>query len=298
MKIAVLLTCHNRVGLTRHCLSRLAGQVHYRPEHVFLVDDGSTDGTGEVVRREFPGVNVVEGDGSLFWNGGMRLAWDAAKSSGIDFDHYAWLNDDVDLYPDTFEMMLADLASLGLEGKPVLIGAATVWDEHPEVITYGGQIRPDPERRPLRLALVKPDGKPQRVDALSGNIVLVSRQAERVLGNLSSKYVHIFGDNDYALRAARHGIPVYLASGVGGSCLANLSDGSALDMSLSRWERCRLMWKARKSVHARDMRKFAALHGGYGAIGALAYEIAPFLRVIAGRNNLHALPLGLEQVDV
>lgn len=298
MKIAVLLTCHNRVELTRRCLARLASQMHYSPEHVFLVDDGSTDGTGAMVRREFPGINVLEGDGCLFWNGGMRLAWDAAKSSDIDFDYYAWLNDDVDLYPRTFEMMVADIASLGLEGKAVLIGAATVWDQHPEVITYGGQIRPDPKRRPLRLSLVRPCGKPQRVDALSGNIVLVSSRAEQVLGNLADDYVHIFGDNDYAFRAARHGIPVYLASEAGGSCLANSSEGSSLDTSLSRWERCKLMWKARKSVHARDMRTFASLHGGYGTMGALAYEIAPFVRLIAGRNNLHAMPPGLDHADV
>lgn len=298
MKIAVLLTCHNRVNLTRRCLSLLAKQAHYTAEHVFLVDDGSTDGTGEMVRGEFPGVNVVQGDGSLFWNGGMRLAWKAAKSSKIDFDYYAWLNDDVELFPKAFEVMLKDIAGLGLEGKAVLIGAATVWDEHPEVITYGGQCRPDPKRRPLRLALVKPNGAPQAVDALSGNIVLVSGEAEQLLGNLSAKYVHIFGDNDYSFRAAWHKIPIYLASKVGGSCLANLSDGSALDSSLSRWARFRLIWKERKSVHARDMRQFASTHGGYGMIGALVYEIAPFVRILVGRDNLHSLPLGLEHKDV
>jgi hypothetical protein len=35
---------------------------------------------------------VLGGDGSLFWNGGMRLAYADAMRS--DFDYYLWLNGD------------------------------------------------------------------------------------------------------------------------------------------------------------------------------------------------------------
>lgn len=75
--IAVLLTCHNRREKTLSCLQSLFGATMpegYKTE-VFLVDDGSTDGTGEAVEKCFPQVTVIQGDGNLYWNKGMNLAW-------------------------------------------------------------------------------------------------------------------------------------------------------------------------------------------------------------------------------
>jgi len=78
--IAALLTSFNRRTKTLQCLSELAKQLlpkGHRIE-VFLVDDRSSDGTGDAVRREFPSVNLIEGTGALYWCGGMRLAWRTA----------------------------------------------------------------------------------------------------------------------------------------------------------------------------------------------------------------------------
>jgi len=76
-RIAILMTCHNRRETTLSCLKAVFKQV--LPEsvtfNVFLVDDGSTDGTGDAVRSYYPSVAVLEGDGSLFWNRGMRKAF-------------------------------------------------------------------------------------------------------------------------------------------------------------------------------------------------------------------------------
>lgn len=98
-KLAVLMTCHNRKDKTMTCLSSLykASQPIDYSIDVFLVDDGSTDGTGEAVKEKYPEVNIIKGDGSLFWNQGMRLAWNVA-SSRCSYDFYLWLNDDVILF--------------------------------------------------------------------------------------------------------------------------------------------------------------------------------------------------------
>ena len=50
-----------------------------------LVDDGSTDGTGEAVQGEFPQVRLLRGDGRLFWGGGLRLAFAAAMAESIHY---------------------------------------------------------------------------------------------------------------------------------------------------------------------------------------------------------------------
>jgi glycosyltransferase involved in cell wall biosynthesis len=66
--------------------------------HVILVDDGSTDGTSAAVLAEFSNVEILHGDGSLFWNRGMHWAFDHALKTG--YDAYLWLNDDTILFKD------------------------------------------------------------------------------------------------------------------------------------------------------------------------------------------------------
>ena len=68
MKIAVLMTCYNRVETTLACLRALhvaAGHVPGLDLRVFLVDDGSPDATGVRVMEAFPDVTVVADEAAL-----------------------------------------------------------------------------------------------------------------------------------------------------------------------------------------------------------------------------------------
>ena len=91
MKIAVLITVHNRIEKTLFCLKSLYKQNSENNFEVYLTDDGSNDGTSDILRNKFPNVNIIQGNGSLFWNQGMIRAWKAAISSD-EYDFYLWLN--------------------------------------------------------------------------------------------------------------------------------------------------------------------------------------------------------------
>ena len=276
--VAVLMTCHNRRQLTIACLASLQEQSQFDAKNLFLVDDGSHDGTGAAVLAAFPAAHIIDGDGLLFWNGGMRLAWDRAMASGRLFDFYLWLNDDVKLHPGVLDLLVAEADAAVPRGEEVIMVAATQ-EPGSATITYGGQRRPDPVRHPLRMHLVEPCGEPLAVDTISGNIVLVSAAATNRLGNLSPAFEHIFGDLDYGLRAVEAGVPVLLASYVGGSCAANSVRGGSLDPDLSRWQRLRLQWSETSRVHARDWRRFVALHDRGGWVGRLMHRLSPYLRI-------------------
>lgn len=214
LTIAVLLTCHNRKEKTLTCLSALfeAEIPKSFDLEVFLVDDGSTDGTGEEVKLKFPLVRVIQGNGNLFWNQGMRLAWKSATEAG-DYDFYLWLNDDTVLDNSA----ILDLISCSREatrktGQAAIIAAACRSKENTNDFSYGGRIKSGP---------VIPNGILQFCTYINGNAVLVPREVFEKLGNLSSEYTHGMGDFDYGLRAIKKGIQCYTTKHFIATCPPN-----------------------------------------------------------------------------
>jgi GT2 family glycosyltransferase len=194
MNIAVLLTCFNRKLQTMQCLESL---FFILPNcNVYLVDDGSTDSTNEAVKKRFPSVTVIDGDGSLFWNRGMRLAWSYAASQK-DYDFYIWLNDDVLLYKHCIDELLT--CSNKANNTAIITGIIESKDGNQ--ILYGGTN--------LKKQLIQPNGHLQHVIGLNGNVVLVPKYVYKILGNLDQRFHHDLGDLDYGLRAAKQNISVF-----------------------------------------------------------------------------------------
>lgn len=206
-RIAVLMTCYNRVQTTLTCLRLLYGQ-EMSGEYdidVWLVDDASPDGTGNAVKKRFPRVNVIKSNGNLFWSKGMRLAWDAAAAA-FDYDYYLWLNDDVLLKSKALPIVLGDLEKIETSPWVVLAGAVSS-DETETDISYGA-------------TKFFPVGSvPRRANGyLNGNLVLVPREVFKKVGPICGRYHHGYGDYDYGLMLRRAGIGIYSSSQILGVC--------------------------------------------------------------------------------
>jgi GT2 family glycosyltransferase len=213
-KIAVLMTVHNRKGKTLGCLSALQANIlseNYELS-VFLVNDGCTDGTDKAVVEQFPKVKVIQGDGNLFWNRGMRLAWETAAKVA-DFDYYIWLNDDVVLYENAIKELLNCIEQ---HHDTAIICGTTCATTNNDIITYGGRIR--------RVGIVKPNGKMQSCDCCNGQICLIPRSVYKIMGMTDSVFHHGFGDWDYGFRAKKKGIDIFAAPSVSGLCDVNDDD--------------------------------------------------------------------------
>lgn len=194
---------------------------------VFLVDDGSTDGTADAVRESHPHVEILHGDGSLYWNGGMRKAFAAAMEG--DFDCYLWLNDDTYLYPETLVGLLTVAAEVERTANTVAVVVGSTRAMTGGRATHGG-IR---KWRRLNSQLVEPQDVAVPCETMYGNCVLVPKKVAQTVGNLDPAFIHSIGDVDYGLRAGKAGFPILVMPGYAGTCETNPIRGTLNDTSLS-----------------------------------------------------------------
>lgn len=214
-KIAALLTCHNRKEKTTQCLEALMSQlgigINFQLD-TYLVDDNSTDGTAAIVKATFPAVNIIQGNGHLYWNRGMHLAWE--RASERDYDYYLWLNDDTFI----IDFCIQELIECSKEKKNMAIISASICSRITKEWTYGGYAV-----RGNRNIALRPNGRMIPCEATNGNCVLIPRSVFENLGNIDPKFIHAIGDLDYGLRAKKKKIQSFIAPHYLGFCEKNSS---------------------------------------------------------------------------
>ena len=123
MRILVILTCFNRKEKTKKCVE---GLVEGNREHSFtfvVVDDNSTDGTGEMLESMKPeyDIYILKGDGKLFYSGGMRKGMDyALESMEPEYGYLLMVNDDVSFMDGCISKMIVQSRQ---QGGAVIVGA-------------------------------------------------------------------------------------------------------------------------------------------------------------------------------
>ncbi|MBD1431746.1 glycosyltransferase family 2 protein [Sphingobacterium sp. DN00404] len=208
--IAVLLTVHNRKDKTIQCLKYLFEQEISKGYQIdlFLTDDGCTDGTPEAVHENFPGVYIVEGDGTLYWNRGMYMSWNEATKTK-EYDYFLWLNDDTILESGSLQILLS--TSTGLNDNAIVVGTTRASDT--DTATYGG--------RTSIGRLIIPRELSVSCEYFNGNIVLIPKEVYKIVGMNDPVFHHSLGDFDYGLRAKNLGVKIYVAPGILGVCDAH-----------------------------------------------------------------------------
>lgn len=234
--VAVLLTCHNRKETTLQCLKTLFSQTNIEDIklEVLLVDDGSTDGTGAAVSQKYPEVQIIQGDGSLYWTGGMRKVMDIAYQKKYNF--YLWLNDDTVLYPNALEVIFNTYTKVKKYNEKPPIVSGNLCDPKNKEVSYGGYVHAS-KWRPLRFKRLEPSDEPKECDVVNGNVVLLPSSVLEQVGNLDAKLEHAGGDFDYSLRAKRLGFPLWITDKYVGECSRNSIVDTWKDLSLPLFKR-------------------------------------------------------------
>lgn len=196
----------DRIDFTRACLGSLAAQT--LAHTVVVVDDGSSDGTPDMIRAEFPDAVLLRGDGDLWWAGATNLgiAWVLRRATPDGL--VVTLNDDTVCPPDYLEQLVRPVR----RGTPLLLGSVAVSHRDPCLVVDGG-VGVDwwrgkflDRHRGQRLADAFESTALEDVDVLSGRGTLVPVRAFRELGPFDARRLPHYGaDYEFSRRAARAG---------------------------------------------------------------------------------------------
>ena len=270
-RLTVLVTCHDRCRKTKECLYSLDDpgmDMNY-----IAVDDGCTDGTRDML-QEFRAdrnrtVDIISGDGTLFWAGGMRLAMEKCMRDEPMPDHLLLINDDVVFFDKAPEKML----KCSMEHGGVCVAGAVCDTDGRR--SYGG-VRYDMRR--VKSKVIDIGDEDLKCDAANMNAFLLTRDAFLATGVFDSHYVHSMADFDHCFELRRNGFEIYMTDEYVGKCEKNVSRWN--DTGLSRLERLRLK-ESPKGLPRKEW--FYYLKKNFGTGAAVWHSLTPYIRIIAGR---------------
>ena len=203
-KVRIMIPTFNRKSYLKILLEQfLRQEIPGYEVRIIVVDDGSKDGTGEMLQREYPGVRVVSGSGNWWFtrciNEGMRAAVPE------DADFILTINDDVEIEDSYLKMILAAAESVA---RPCIIGSVSYTIEQPRRITFSG-IRKVVWWRYKQYDYIK-QFTPVEPSSLHGLVpsvglpargMLIHRDVIRAIGLWDERLPQYGSDEEYCLRA-------------------------------------------------------------------------------------------------
>lgn len=271
MKILAIFTCFNRRDLTERSMQTLAKNEQVQFDYM-VVDDNSTDGTREMLQNSPYEVDLVVGDGNLFWNGGMHKAIEYVKEHHPDYEYYMLMNDDTKFVEGIFDEMLPELKK-----DTVMVGA--ICNEEGN-LSYGG-IK---YIKGIKYKKYGPERTDVSCDTFNANCVIIPHDIFMQVG-IDPFYQHSIGDFDYGLQISKKGYDIRIYSKYVGEC--NDTDLSLTwqNESLPKWERIKLK-ESRKGLPFKDW--FHFLHKNFGLGTAILRSITPYVRILLGTKTRYS----------
>lgn len=188
----VIIPVFNRKDITLAGLRHLKKLGLTSTCEILVCDGGSSDGTPEIVRTEFPEIHVIEGN--WWWTEAIRAGMQYADQRQASV--FIWLNDDSQPRAGSMEKLIAHAR----ETQRVCGGITLA-----EIGGYTANRRVGNKIQKIPLEECR-DGKCIKADSLSGNFVGIPVECVRKIGFPDAElFPHSFGDDDYTSAAAREG---------------------------------------------------------------------------------------------
>jgi GT2 family glycosyltransferase len=208
MDLSVIILNYNTKQLLRDCLkSVLASTGPYKIETI-VSDNGSTDGSVDMVKREFSSVRLLENNANLGFSKGNNVAIKQARGR-----HVLLLNSDTVVQPYAFAKMIVKADSdpqIGALGPKILLANG-------ELDPSARRNFPNPANAFLRLFglsrlsnynITGPVDQEMEVEAIMGACMLVPRDIIEKVGMLDEEFFFYGEDLDWCYRIKEAGFKI------------------------------------------------------------------------------------------
>lgn len=198
MELAVVILNWNAAADTVRCAQHVVAWKHLRPT-TWVVDNGSTDGSAEVISRECPDARLIRNATNLGFAGGNNRG--IAESLSTGDAPILLLNNDAFIEEEDVIRLVNTLQAekrIGFIG-PLLFDA----DEKDRLLAAGGR---NPVRHHHSHILRLTPGEPVRaVEYVPGTVLLGRPELFRTVGLLDESYFFSMEVADLCMRARQHG---------------------------------------------------------------------------------------------
>jgi GT2 family glycosyltransferase len=205
--VAIIILNHNNREDTLACLRSLEHLTYSRAFPIVL-DNGSSDGSAEAIRAQYPNVKLIETGDNLGFTGGNNIGIHYALNHRADY--VMLLNNDTIVAPD----MLGLLVEVMHQDPQVGIAGPTIYyHDQPDLIwSAGGSI--DWKRGITSMTAIGTEDKGQlgtsvrEVEFVTGCALLARRDVWEKVGDLDERFFMYYEETEWCVRAARAGFKI------------------------------------------------------------------------------------------
>lgn len=202
----VIPTVNSKDTLLR-CLGAAAGSLNSGEPEIFVIDNGSRDGSSEAVRERFPNVTLLRNESNEGFARAVNRGLKQSRGRCVCI-----LNDDAVLEPDTLARLgdyLRQNPEVGIVGPQLLHADGSLQNSIDNFPGLADQFLNKsllralfPNRYPSKR---QASSEPFAVDSIVGACLAVRRELLDKIGGLDERYFVFLEETDFCLRARQAG---------------------------------------------------------------------------------------------
>lgn len=212
-KVGIIILNWNGYEVTKECLASLSN-IDYPNYEVFLVDNGSVDGSPEKLAEEFAGITMIRNKENLGFTGGNNAGIRRALDESVDY--VLLLNNDTEVAPQ----FLSELIRAAENDKQVgLLNPKIMYFEPSDRIWYAGGSfniwKGIASHRGSREVDRGRYNSIEEVTFITGCAFLIKVEVIRKIGLLDECFFYTCEDTDWSVRSLHAGYKaLYVPSSV------------------------------------------------------------------------------------
>ncbi len=214
--VSIILVSYNTKDLTRDCIKSIYEKTTDLNFDVWVVDNDSKDGSAEMIKTEFPEVNLIESGVNLGFGGANNLAIEAS-----DANYILLLNTDTILVNNAVKIMHEFMEKTPAAG----VCGGNLYDaEMSHVLSYGhmptlqskivktfklGFLFPKIRQSMLDNGHNETNSR-KKVDYITGADLMIRKRALEEVGSFDKDFFLYFEETELQYRISKQGYEIYI----------------------------------------------------------------------------------------